>query len=70
MNCQKGFQRVIDQLYTNGDLNSFDKTTGKIRAMKGYIFDKEENLKKIEEEVKNEINKRKEMGKDSTKFLV
>ncbi len=32
--------------------------------MKGYIFDKEENLKKIEEEVKNEIGKRKELSKD------
>jgi hypothetical protein len=31
--------------------------------MKGYIFDKEENLKKIEEEIKLEINKRKEIGK-------
>lgn len=45
----------IDQLYTNGNLISFDKLTGKIRAMKNYIFDKEENLKKIEEEIKKEI---------------
>ncbi len=41
--------------YTNGTLKSFDKVTGKIRAIKSYIFDKEENLKKIEEEIKIEI---------------
>ncbi len=38
--------------------------------MKGYIFDREENLRKIEEEIKLEINKRKEQGKEYTKFLV
>lgn len=44
--------------YINGIFKSFDKVTGKIRAIKSYIFDKEENLKKIEEEIKNEIQKR------------
>ena len=70
MNCFKRSQRATDPLYINGVLISFDKITGKIRAMKGYIFDKEENLKKIEEEIKLEINRRKEQGKQSTKFLV
>ncbi len=63
MSYFKRYQKVTDQLYTNGILKSFDKTSGKIWAMKGYIFDKEENLKKIEEEIKLEINKRKEIGK-------
>ena len=57
MNCFKRSQRATDPLYINGVLISFDKITGKIRAMKGYIFDKEENLKKIEEEIKLEINR-------------
>ena len=56
MSYSRSYRKVIDQPSTNGILKSFDKTSGKIRTMKGYIFDKEENLKKIEEEIKLEIN--------------